>query len=398
MKRYIGLDVHKEFTMIAIVNKVQETLLPPFKVKMERFDKWIAENITEEDTVALESSNGCWEIYDRLSIHTSNVLVANTTKLKMISNSSVKTDKHDAMVLAKLTSVNMLPSIWVPPVEVRELRSLVAQRKRQINMRTRAKNRMHGILMRRHIRRPMKEAFRDQHVSWWQSLPLTKVEKLQIKQGLEQIEFLNKQISEIEEYIAELSTQSPWKEQAAYIMQMVGIGLISTMTILAAIGNITRFPTDKKLVGYSGLGSRVYASGGTYRTGKICKQGRKELRTALVECAWVAVGHSDYWKEEYKRLTTRKKPNKAITIIARKMLVVIWHVLTKKTVDRNTTAEGTARKLMKWASTYRIATKQGLSRPAFVRQELDRLGIGVELNRFKYGSKYYKLPASSLSS
>jgi hypothetical protein len=127
-------------------------------------------------------------------------------------------------------------------------------------------------------------------------------------------------------------------------------------------------------------------------------QGRKELSTALVECAWIAIRYSDYWKEEFARLKTRKTPNQAITIIARKMLVVIWHVLTKKTMDKHSTVEGTARKMMKWAMTYRIATKQGMSRPAFVRRELDRLSIGVELEWFKYGSKYYRLPVSSLAS
>jgi len=384
--------------MIAIMNGRQETLQSPYKVRMGGFNKWMAENITQEDTVAFEASNGCWEIYDRLSEHTPNVLVANTNELKVISKSDVKTDKHDAMVLAKLTSVNMLPTIWVPPVEVRELRSLMAQRKQLIKMRTMTKNRMHGILMRRHIRKPMKEAFRDQHKEWWLDLPLTKVEKLQIKQGLEQIEFLNKQISEIEECVAELSTQSPWKEQAAFVMQSTGIGLNSAMTILAAIGDITHFPSDKKLVGYSGLGSRVHASGNTNRTGKISKQGRKELRTTLVESAWIAIRYNEFWKEEYERLTTRKPANKKITIIAHKTLVVFWHVTNKKAIDRNTTKEATAKKDMKWAMTYQCATKQDLSRPAFVQQELDRLGIGVELKRFKYGSKYYNLPVSSLSS
>jgi transposase len=177
MKRYIGLDVHKEFTTIAMVNEKQESLLPSSKVKMKHFNKWIASNITAEDTVALEASNGCWAIFDRLHSYTPEVLVANTNKLKMISCSSAKTDKHDARVLAKLAAANMVPSIWVPPVEVRELRSLVAQRKRQVHMRTRVKNHMHAILMRHHMRKPMNNPFGDQSISWWQSLPLTKVER-----------------------------------------------------------------------------------------------------------------------------------------------------------------------------------------------------------------------------
>lgn len=398
MKRYIGLDVHKNFIMIAAVDRAQETIMAPRKVKMTQFDDWIADHITPEDTVTLEVSNGSWEIHDRLKQHTKKVHVANGNKLKIISRSSVKTDKRDAIVLARLTSANILPTIWVPPTAVRELRSLIAQRKNHIKSRTRVKNRMHGILMRRHIQRPMENVFSDKYIAWWQNLPLTKVEKLQVKQGLEQIQFLQHQIKELEECIVELSVEPPWKELVVYVLQIVGIGVMSAMTILSAIGDISRFSTAKALVGYSGLGSRVHASGNSYRTGKISKTGRKELRTALVESAWVAIRFSDYWKSKYDELIKRKDPQKAITIIARKMLVVIWHVLTKKVKNKHVTVETIAKKILKWAMSYCLATKQGVSRPAFVRRELDRLRVGRQLKYLIYGNRKFIFPESQLVS
>ena len=398
MKRYIGLDVHKNFIMIAAVDRGQETIMAPRKVNMTQFDDWIAGHITPEDTVALEVSNGSWEIHDRLRQHTKNILVANSNKLKVISRSSVKTDKRDAMVLARLTSANILPTIWVPPEAVRELRSLIAQRKNHIKARTRVKNRMHGILMRRHIYRPPENIFSDKYINWWQNLQITKVEKLQVKQGLEQIQFLRHQIKELEECIVDLSVEPPWKEQVVYVLQIVGIGVISAMTILSAIGDIYRFSTAKELVGYSGLGSRVHASGDSFRTGKISKTGRKELRTALVECAWVAIRFSDHWRSKYDELIKRKDPQKAITIIARKMLVVIWHVLTKKEKNIHVSAETIARKILKWAMSYRLATKQGVSRPAFVRRELDRLKVGSQLKFLIYGNRKFVFPEPQLAS
>ena len=309
--------------MIAAVDRVQETIMAPRKVKMTQFYDWIAGHITPEDTVTLEVSNGIWEIHDRLMRQMKNILVANSNKLKIINRSSGKTDKRDAVVLARLTSANILPTIWVPPAAVRELRSLIAQRKNHIKTRTRVKNRMHGILMRRHIQRPMENIFSDKHITWWQNLPLTKVEKLQVKPGLEQIQLLKHQIKELEECIVKVSVETPWKEQVVYMLQIVGIGLMSAMTILSAFGDIYRFSAAKALVGYSGLGSRVHASGDRYRTGKISKTGRKELRTALVECAWVAIRFSDHWRSKYDELIKRKDPQKAITIIARKMHVVM---------------------------------------------------------------------------
>src|SRR6516225_5945119 len=98
------------------------------------------------------------------------------------------------------------------------------------------------------------------------------------------------------------------------------------MTILAAIGEISRFPSPQKLVGYSGLGASVHASGQTHHTGPITKQGRRELRTVLVEAAWSAVEHHPFWKAEFARLVPALGKGKAIVAIARKLLVVVWHV------------------------------------------------------------------------
>jgi transposase len=107
-------------------------------------------------------------------------------------------------------------------------------------------------------------------------------------------------------------------------MQIPGFGLITSMTAFAAIGDITRFASAKKLVGYSGLGASVHASGQTYRTGQVTKQGRRELRGALVEAAWRAVQTHPHWHEQFERLAGRLGRQKAIVAIARKLLVVVW--------------------------------------------------------------------------
>lgn len=118
-------------------------------------------------------------------------------------------------------------------------------------------------------------------------------------------------------------------------MQLPGFGIIVAMTVLAAIGDITRFPSAKKLVGYAGLGASVHASGETHRTGRITKSGRKDLRWIMVEAARIAVLYHDYWKQAYARLEKRLGANKAIIVIARKLLVVVWHVLTDHEADRH---------------------------------------------------------------
>src|SRR5512136_1225154 len=96
---------------------------------------------------------------------------------------------------------------------------------------------------------------------------------------------------------------------------------LSKMTILAAIGDITRFPTSKKLVGYSGLAAGVHDSGQTHRTGHITEEGRKELRYGLVEAAWHAVETNAFWKVEFERLCRRMEKNKATPALAAQVQV-----------------------------------------------------------------------------
>jgi transposase len=130
------------------------------------------------------------------------------------------------------------------------------------------------------------------------------------------------------------------------------------------------------------------------QTGHITKQGRKEMRAALVESAWMAVEHHPYWKEQFERLATRIGKKKAIVAIARKLLVIIWHVLSKQEADRHADQERIARTLMEWARNKSTATRLGLSRLQFVRCELDRLGIGREMDCFVFGGRTFHLPKS----
>jgi transposase len=119
------------------------------------------------------------------------------------------------------------------------------------------------------------------------------------------------QLGTVGDELNRLSVIEPWSKFYPYLVQLPGFGLIVSMTSLAAIGDITRFPTAKHLVGYAGLGASVHGSGKTHHTGRITKQGRRELRWVLVQAAWVAVNTHPHWKEQYQRLT-RRKPAKGL--------------------------------------------------------------------------------------
>jgi hypothetical protein len=181
------------------------------------------------------------------------------------------------------------------------------------------------------------------------------------------------------------------------LVQLPGVSLITGMTILAAVGEIDRFSTAKKLVGYAGLGSRVDQSGVKYRTGRITKAGRKDLRYAMVAVARSAAQTHPKWKAEFERLSPRLGRNKAIVAIARKLLVAVWHILTKQEVDRFADDIRVAKTLYALGFKIGVANLPEESVRQFVRNQMDRLGVGINLERFPHGrKKWVTLPPSKL--
>jgi hypothetical protein len=174
--------------------------------------------------------------------------------------------------------------------------------------------------------------------------------------------------------------------------------MLTAITILAAIGDITRFPTAKKLVGYAGLGTRVHNSGMTHSSGRITKAGRRDLRRAIVNAANHAVEDNPHWKAELERLEPHLGRSRAIVAIARKLLVAVWHVLTEQVADRFADPQSVARSFLAYAYQVRVKNlPKGQSAPAFTREQLDRLGFGKDLQKISWGSKLFQLPPSKLS-
>ena len=141
---------------------------------------------------------------------------------------------------------------------------------------------------------------------YWQKDGGAKPETARILDSLEPL------IKEVAAELVRQSSLAPWAEQAAFLVQLPGIGVHNAMVLLAAIGDIRRFDAAHKLVGYAGLGARVHSSGEEHYGGRITKQGRRDIRATMVEAAWVAVGGHPYWKELFERLAVRVGKPKAI--------------------------------------------------------------------------------------
>lgn len=220
--------------------------------------------------------------------------------------------------VAKLLAAHLLPTVWVPPQAVRELRSLTQHRTQLVGQRNALKNQLHAMLHRHNLSLPdAGSPFLTTQESWWTSLPLTAGEQLQVRHCWLTLQHLRPLYSKKPRPIAQLSVNNTWNELMTRLVQIPGVGLFSGMTILSAIGDIRRFPSARHLVGYAGLGARVHDSAETHRGGKISKQGRRELRTALILRARSAVRWSDFWRTQFHALAKRIGKYKAITAIAR---------------------------------------------------------------------------------
>jgi transposase len=295
--------------------------------------------------------------------------------------------------LAKLLVVDMIPAVWVPPRDVRELRALVAHRRQLIKNRTMLQNHLESILHRHQLVPPAGKRFSAEGLAWWKNLKVSPTEQLHIQHDLATLATLEPQIAEVDAELQRLSVTEPWAAQTTYLMQLPGFGVLVTLTLLAAIGQIPRFETAKKLVGYAGLGASVHSSGETHRTGHITKSGRRDLRWALVQAAWVAVDTHPYWQAEFAQLTRRMDKNTAIVAIARKLLVAVWHVLSERAADTHAETELVAAKLMRWSWDLTPEQRGGLTTRQFIRYHLMRLHLGADLTHFSYNKKPRRIAA-----
>ena len=384
-KRYIGLDVHKHYLIALGVDEDLNVVLPVRRVELSHLESWMKRTLTRQDDVVLEMTTNTWQLYDELCAYAGSVLVVHPPHVALITRSQVMNDKIAASILARLLAKGLLVGIWVPPQEVRELRGLVAQRKKMTGLATQAKNRLHAVLQRHHLVPPEGNPFHASQKNWWLALALGPLEKVNTQSDLDTLQFAEQQLARLTSLMTMLASED---EHITHLLQIPGFGVVTAVTVWAAIGTIERFEDPQHLVGYAGLGTRVHDSGMSTRTGRITKAGRRDLRVVLIEAAQVAANHHPHWKADLARLQPRLGRNKAIVAIARKLLTAVWYILAQHKTDRFAEPDRVAQKLLKFA--YQLGKENrpaGQSAAQFVRQRLDALQLGQELTSIAWGSK-----------
>ncbi|NJM39407.1 MAG: IS110 family transposase [Anaerolineae bacterium] len=333
ISRWFGLDIHKEYLTAVAVNAEMTVTFTANKISWAQFQSWARKLFTLSDSIVIEMTTNTWEVYDFLKPLCHSVIVVHPPTISGMMPHNAKTDKHDATQLAQLHAAGLLAkdAVWIPPAHVRELRTLIANRYKVVRMASVAKNRLHNVLHRHHLELPTgkgtSQPFSPKQKEYWLSLPnLSATEKIEVEMNWDTITFATAQKAKIEDLLKQMAA----KDEAALLLQQIpGIGIVVAMTILGAIGDIARFKNPTKLVGYAGLGAKVTASGGKSVGGRITKAGRKDLRHVMVEAASHAIRCHPRWKREFARLEPRLGKNKAKVAIARRMLIMVWHLLSK---------------------------------------------------------------------
>jgi transposase len=276
----------------------------------------------------IEMMSGAVWVRDQLAAVGWDIRLADARKAKAIAPLACKTDRVDARVLADLVRRDLVPEVWVPSLEERANRERLRRRVHLIRLRTSAINRTFGLLTQWGLRRNLTALRKPGALEELADLgvPPTWLQSLQTLLGV--IDDLDCQLRPLEQELRPHARQDP---RVQLLMTIPGVAEILGLTLASEIGEISRFPSARQLVGYSGLTPTIKQSGTSNRTGRISKAGPDTLRWAAVEAAQQAWRPTNPWHRLYTDTKHRHgKANPAKAAVARKILIATWHVLARQ--------------------------------------------------------------------
>jgi transposase len=229
-----------------------------------------------EVSAAVEMMSGAVWVADTLRAAGWRVQVADARRAKALAPLAAKTDKIDARALAELARRDLVPAVWVAPFQDRALLEQLLRRMHLVRLRTSAKNRIFGLLSQWGLRVSVKRLRQADGLLLLERLPLPEVWRASIAEALAVIELLDERIAPLE---AELAPLARADQRVQLLRTIPGLGSLLGLTVAVEIGDISRFGSAKKLVGYSGLVPRVHQSGESSRTGRLTKAGSPLLRS-----------------------------------------------------------------------------------------------------------------------
>jgi transposase len=326
MERFVGLDVHRDFCEVALVEQGRVRSAGRVQTTPEALTLF-AQSLGSEAHVVLEATANAVAIARLLRPHVARVVLTEPSAVHDLG--ATKTDRIDARALARLLASGFASEVWAPDDQTAALRRQLSRRRQLVKQRTREKNQVHAVLMRNlKARPPMSDVFGVKGRAWLAAQDLPEDEREMIAACLRHLDFLDGEVAALDRVIAQRVLASG---EMLRLLQLPGVSATTAATLMAAIGDIARFPTPRHLVGYLGLNPRVRQSGfEPAKHGRISKHGPGAVRAVLVEAAWVAARSTGPLRAFWQRTAARRGANVATIAVARKLVVIAWHLLTKR--------------------------------------------------------------------
>jgi transposase len=276
-----------------------------------------------------------------LQPYVASVTVSNPLATKAIAQAKVKTDKVDARVMAQLLRCGYLPGVWIPDEKTQQLRELTSRRSALVGQRTALRNRIHAVLAMRLIVAP-KRLFGGEGLDWLRALEIDVQGRLLIDSDLRQMEQIDQELRAMDQVLAERGWQD---HRVKLLMTLPGVDVAVAEALLAALGDIDRFPDADHAASYIGLVPSTRQSAKHCYHGPITKAGRSHTRWMMVQAAQHAGRHPGPSGHFFRKLAKKKNRNVAVVATARKLVKIAYFMLKEDQPYRYAVPRSTETKL-----------------------------------------------------
>jgi transposase len=322
---HIGIDLHREFIVVAAVRDNGE-VMEPAKIACRETETIVEVFRTLKPFRAVIEASGTYRwLYDLLRPH-GTILLAHPLRLRAMIQRRSKTDKLDSQLLANLLRIDQIPLAYVPPEPYQRLRDLVRSRAKLGRDRAQAKIKLRDMLAKHNLQSPFKTPFGPRGLAWFRGQDFGLVGNMLRDELLARLAHYDQQIGVFDEQLEHCKPDFP---QTLALTDIHGIGLYSALLIVAELGEVDRFKTAKQVGAYAGLTSRVHQSGSHCYQGSITRQGSPWLRWILVEAAMKTIRKDLALKNFYARVRKRSSAKIARVAAARKLAEICWKRLRR---------------------------------------------------------------------
>ena len=324
MSVYVGIDVHRKRSQVAVVAEDGKVQLNKNVVNGSEPMLRLIGDLPSGTPVAFEAAFGWGWLADLLEDYGFEAHLVHPLRCKAIASARLKNDKVDAAILAQLLRADLLPEAWIAPAKVRQLRALLRHRISLVRLGTQLRNRIHAVAADHGYDRSA-SYWTGPGRGWLAELELPAASREIITDCLAVIDALTVLIDRLD---GELHAHAKADPRVKVLRTLPGVGEFTAMVMVAEIGDITRFPSARKLASWAGLTPTVRGSDLKVRHGHISKQGSVWLRWAMNQAAQTAKRSPDF-AASYAAIARRRGKKIATIAIARKLLTRAWHLLAE---------------------------------------------------------------------